>query len=60
MSNARASFRNIDLNIDLSDYEDDTVPAPFQPSAPVMAMAAAPAEPSVSQVKEVKTKDFLC
>uniref|UniRef100_A0ACD5T925 Uncharacterized protein n=1 Tax=Avena sativa TaxID=4498 RepID=A0ACD5T925_AVESA len=61
VSNARASLRDIDLNIDLTEYEEDTVVEQLQPSeAPVMAVAAAPAGPSVSQVREeVKTKDFL-
>lgn len=58
MSNARASLRNIDLNLDLDEYEDTV--AQFQPEAPVASVAAPSAGPSVSQsIEDVKTKDFL-
>lgn len=61
MSNARASLRNIDLNLDLADYEEDTVAPQVDPSAPVVIVASQvqTSGPSVSQLKEVETKDFL-
>lgn len=62
LSNARASLRNIDLNLDLADYEEDTVAPQVQPSAPVVTVApqVQTPGPSVSQLKEeVETKNFL-
>jgi len=70
VSNARASIRNIDLNLDPTDDEDDvTVPPQAQLSAPATSSAAATAGPgpsaagpgpSVPRSKEgAKLKDFL-
>jgi hypothetical protein len=67
VSNARASLRNIDLNLDPTDEEDEvTVPPQVQLSAPATSSAAATAGPgpsagpSVPRSKEgAKLKDFL-
>jgi len=63
VSNARASLRNIDLNLDPTDEEDEvTVPPQAQLPAPATSSVAATAGPgpSVPRSKEgAKLKDFL-
>jgi hypothetical protein len=67
VSNARASLRNIDLNLDPTDEEDEvTVPPQVQLSAPATSSTAATAGPgpsagpSVPRSKEgAKLKYFL-
>ena len=63
MSNARPSLRNIDLNLDPIDEEDEvTVPPQPQLSAPATSCDAATAAPgpSVPRLREgAKLKDFF-
>lgn len=61
LSNARASLRNIDLNIELTDYDDEgSAPLEVQPPAPAAGVVTTSSGPLVSEVnEEAKTKDFL-